>query len=72
MHVLPVILKRGRFSPGVITAVVLFYPAAIGAMRDVELNAGVLAVEFLVGAALLATPIGFVIMKQNPYFDQSR
>lgn len=72
MHVLPFILKRGRFSPGLITAVVLFYPAAIGAMRTVELKASDLVTAFVVGAALLATPIGFLILKQKPYFDQSR
>ncbi len=28
-HVLPVILTKGRFSPGLFTAVVLFYPVGI-------------------------------------------
>jgi len=72
MHVLPFVLKRGRFSPGLITAVVLFYPAAIAAMRDANLTPGVLVAEFLVGAALLATPIGFILLRDKPYFDQSR
>ena len=72
MHVLPFVLKRGRFSPGLITAVVLFYPAAIAAMRDVNLTPGVIVAEFLAGAALLATPIGFILLRDKPYFDQSR
>jgi hypothetical protein len=72
MHVLPFLLKRGRFSPGLITAVLLFFPIGIGTMRAADLNARVLITAFVAGAALLATPIGFLILKQRPYFDQSR
>jgi hypothetical protein len=41
-------------------------------MTAAALNLRVLAIAFMVGAMLLATPIGFIILKQNPYFDQTR
>lgn len=73
MHVLPFFLHRGRFSPGLITAVLLFLPLGVATMRSVPFNPAVLATAFLTGAALLATPIAFIILKNKfPYFDQSR
>jgi hypothetical protein len=72
MHVLPVLVKRGRFSPGVITAVVLFVPLGIFTMKAAQPDARMVAIGFLVGAALLATPIGFLVLKERPYFDQTR
>jgi Protein of unknown function with HXXEE motif len=72
MHVVPFLRTRGRFSPGLITSVLLFFPIGIATMRAVPLNAADLAIAFLVGAALLATPIGFVVLRQRPYFDQTR
>jgi hypothetical protein len=44
--------------------------ATLGAQA--ELNARVVIKAFLVGALLLTTPIGFIVLKQNPYFDQTR
>jgi hypothetical protein len=72
MHVFPFILKRGRFSPGLITAVLLFWPLGVYTMMAARLNGRDMAIAFAVGAALLATPIGFLIAKQRPYFDQTR
>lgn len=72
MHVFPFMLKRGRFSPGLISAVLLFWPLGVCTMRATELNARVLAIAFATGAALLATPIGFILLKRNSYFDQTR
>lgn len=72
MHVFPFILKKGRFSPGLITAVLLFWPLGVSTMMAAELNARVLMIAFAVGAALLATPIGFILLKRNSYFDQAR
>jgi hypothetical protein len=72
MHVFPFILKRGRFSPGLLTAVFLFWPLGVATMMAAELNARAVIIAFAVGAALLATPIGFIVLKQKPYFDQTR
>lgn len=71
-HVLPFVLGRGRFSPGLITSTLLFFPLGVAAMKAVPLNPAVLMTAFGVGAVLLATPIGFIVLKDTePYFAQS-
>jgi Protein of unknown function with HXXEE motif len=72
MHVFPFLRKKGRFSPGLITAVLCFWPLGTYTMLAAELNARVLVTAFAVGAALLATPISFLLLKKNSYFDQTR
>jgi hypothetical protein len=73
-HILPVIKTRGRFSPGVITAVLLFLPIGIlsycAADRAGVLNASTLICSILIGAALMASPIVFLTIKSKPYFRQ--
>lgn len=72
MHVLPFVLHRGRFSPGLFTAVLLFFPLGVATMKAVPFDPVVFSTAFFVGAALLATPIGFIVLKHRvPYFDQS-
>lgn len=71
MHLLPFVLGRGRFSPGLITSILLFFPLGVAAMKAVPLNPAALMTAFGVGAVLLATPIGFIVLKHKvPYFDQ--
>jgi Protein of unknown function with HXXEE motif len=72
MHVFPFLRKKGRFSPGLITAVLFFLPLGTYTMLAAELNVRVLVTAFVVGAALLATPISFLLLKRNSYFDQTR
>lgn len=72
MHMLPFAMKRGRFSPGLITGAVLFLPLGICTMRATELSERVLVIAFAVGAALLATPISFILLRRKNYFDQTR
>jgi hypothetical protein len=73
MHVFPFVVKRGRFSPGLITAVLLFCPIGAGTMAVAEVNSRLLIIALCVGAAYLATPIGFILLKTKfSYFDQTR
>jgi hypothetical protein len=70
-HVLPVIRGRGRFSPGVITGVLLFYPVAIACYAKAwPLSAGAIALSFAVGALLMAAPVVLILVKDRPYFQQ--
>jgi hypothetical protein len=73
-HVLPVIKFGGRFSPGLITAVLLFYPAAIWAYVTASheglLSTANLFGSFAIGATLMATPIVLLRIKDKPYFQQ--
>jgi uncharacterized protein with HXXEE motif len=73
-HIVQVIREGGRFSPGVITAVILFLPIGV-ACYWVAGNAGVLdartvIVSFVIGAALMASPIVLLHVKSKPYFRQ--
>jgi hypothetical protein len=74
-HVAPFLVKRGRWSPGLITALVLFYPLGIECYRVqshlVGLSTGEIVTSALVGALLMATPIIFLKLKDRPYFKQT-
>lgn len=60
-HLLAFVWTRGRFSPGMISAVVLFYPVGILCFREAwvtgVLTGRVLAEALLAGAALMAIPV---------------
>lgn len=75
-HVLPFLTTRGRFSPGLGTAVLLFYPIALwayyGAYLDGVLTPVTLLLSFVVGALLMASPIVMLKLRLLPYFDQNR
>ncbi|WP_047491448.1 HXXEE domain-containing protein [Terriglobus sp. TAA 43] len=73
MHAFPFVRSMGRrFSPGLITAALLFWPLGTYTMLAAELNARVVITAFLVGAALLALPISFLLLRRSSYFDQTR
>ena len=72
-HVAPFVWTRGRFSPGLITALLLFFPLGMQTIRASGLDRADIARAFGVGAALMATPILFLKFKATtPYFDQTR
>jgi Protein of unknown function with HXXEE motif len=75
-HLLPVIRMGGRFSPGLFTAVVLFYPVGIAcywrAGTDGTLTAGALIGSLVLGALLMASPVVLLLIKDKPYFRQDR
>lgn len=74
-HILPVVWTKGRFSPGVATAVLLFLPMGIAVWRQAASD-GVLDVTTAIaavsgGAALMAYPIIMLRLKSRPYFQQA-
>ena len=71
-HVAPFALTRGRFSPGLMTAVLLFFPLGIGAVLTSGVKSKDVVLSFGIGAALMAAPIVFLKLKSKPYFDQTR
>lgn len=73
-HIGPTVIKR-RFSPGLITAVILFLPvgswAYIGAYLDGALTARAAVVSALGGALLMAYPFMlFKIRKRLPSYEE--
>jgi hypothetical protein len=75
-HVLPVLRAHGRFSPGLVTGLVLFYPLGIAefvqARKDGSLSAAAGIGAFLLAGALMAFPIVMLRLKDRPYFRQDR
>lgn len=73
-HVLPVIRTGGRFSPGLVTAIVLFYPVCIAmfwqahAENRLDWVNGIGA--FVIGALLMAYPVVMLRLRSRPYFKQ--
>jgi hypothetical protein len=75
-HLLPALRTGGRFSPGLFTAVVLFYPIGIAcywrASADGTLRMRTLIGSLILGALLMASPIVLLKIKGRPYFRQDR
>jgi len=74
-HIAPVIFTRGRFSPGLFTAVMLLLPIGFTCYHVAD-NAGKLdlfslVLSLLIGAALMATPIVLLRIKNRSYFRQA-
>jgi len=74
MHIIPFIRTRGRFSPGLITGVLLFLPVSIAtfwtAWKNGIASIGEIGVGLFIGALTLAFPICLLIVKSWPYFRQ--
>ncbi|MGD0404744.1 MAG: HXXEE domain-containing protein [Candidatus Acidiferrales bacterium] len=70
-HLAPFVWTRGRFSPGLITATLLFFPLGISTFCAARPNQWSAVFAFLIGAAVMATPIVFLKLRTKPYFDQT-
>ncbi len=74
-HILPTIITR-IFSPGIITAVVLFLPvgtwAYCSASRDGALNTTAVVVSGVLGFVLMLFPIVLQMTKRKPFFRQDQ
>lgn len=75
-HIMPTIRTQGRFSPGLFTAVVLFWPVGVACYwrtaADGLLGAATLVGSLGLGALLMASPIVLLNIKSRPYFRQDR
>jgi hypothetical protein len=67
---------RGHFSPGLFTAIVLFFAVAIAcywrAAVDGTLGAASLIGSLVLAAVLVAGPVVLLLIKDRPYFHQER
>jgi Protein of unknown function with HXXEE motif len=74
-HILPFVRTRGRFSPGLVTAILLFLPTGIAvwwkAGHEVSLEWTTVVLAVAGGAALMAYPIVMPNLRDRPYFRQS-
>jgi len=72
-HILPFIVTK-KFSPGLISAVVLFLPIGswlfYGADKDGVLTTTIAIIAVALGAGLMAYPIILLKVKDKPFFKQ--
>ncbi len=75
-HVAPFIVTKGRFSPGLGTSILLFYPIGIwayyGAWVDGVLTRPCILISLLLGAAVMASPIVMLKLRLHLYFRQDK
>jgi Protein of unknown function with HXXEE motif len=73
-HIVPFIRTKGRYSPGLATAVVLFLPIGFAAYAEAaaagQLGPVSVIGSIVLGAALMASPIVLLKIKDRPYFRQ--
>ena len=74
-HVVPFAVTRGRFSPGLITAIALFLPTGLWCYHAASV-AGILSSEAfwisaLLGALLMAFPVVLLKLSRHAYFQQT-
>jgi hypothetical protein len=73
-HIAPFIKTRGRFSPGLFTAIILLLPIGLGCYVSAHgaglLDAPTIIASAVIGAALMATPIILLKLALRPYFKQ--
>ena len=70
-HLLPMIISGGKFSPGIITGIVLFYPVGYYAYAGVNLPMPTILGSVAIGAAIILWPVALLKMRQQPYFRSS-
>ena len=74
-HALPFVTAKGRYSPGLSTAILFFYPLGIAmfarAHAEGRLSLGIAVAAFNAGAALMAFPVVMLNLKSKPYFRQT-
>lgn len=74
-HILPFLVTKGRFSPGLFTAVVLFLPASWAvwqkAFENGQVDAKTATIAILGAALLMAYPVVMLHLKSRPYFRQT-
>ncbi len=67
-HLLPMIISGGKFSPGIMTGVVLFYPIGYYAYAGTSLPQNTIIWSVVIGAAIIAWPVLLLKLKEQPYF----
>jgi hypothetical protein len=67
-HLLPMIISGGKFSPGIITGIVLFYPVGYYAYASSSLPQNTIIWSVVIGAAIILWPVLLLKLRNQPYF----
>lgn len=73
-HFLPMIVAKGRYSPGAFTALVLFLPSIAvswsAALSSGVADVGTIGLGVAFGAVIMAYPVVMLRLRSLPYFQQ--
>ena len=73
-HFMPMIVAKGRYSPGAFTALVLFLPSIAfswsTALSSGVADIGTITLGVVLGAVLMAYPVVMLRLRSRPYFQQ--
>jgi hypothetical protein len=67
-HLWPMVRTGGQFSPGVITAVILFLPIAYYQYRMSASQPADYVLSLIIGAAVILSPLALMKLRENPSF----
>jgi hypothetical protein len=70
-HLLPMIISGGKFSPGVISGILLFYPVGYYAYAGTSLPQSTIIWSVVIGAAIILWPVALLKLRNQPYFRSS-
>lgn len=70
-HLLPMLISGGKFSPGAISGVLLFYPIGYYAYAGSGAPPNMLMWSVVIGAAAILWPVLLLKLKSQPYFRVS-
>ena len=70
-HLLPMAMSGGRFSPGAISGVLLFYPIGWLAFTGANVTPAMLLWAVVIGAAAIGWPVLLLKLRSEPYFRVS-
>lgn len=71
-HLLPMLVSGGKFSPGVITGIFLFYPVGFFQYQASAPTQNMLVWSIVIGAAVILFPVVLLKLRSKPYFRQGR
>ena len=67
-HIWPMVRTGGQFSPGVITAVILFLPIAYYQYRLSASQPADYVLSVIIGGAVILSPLALLMMRERPAF----
>lgn len=70
-HLLPMLVSGGKFSPGILTGIFLFYPIGYYEFAGAKLPQNSLIAAVLIGAAAILWPVLLLKLRNQPYFKNS-
>jgi hypothetical protein len=70
-HLIPMIVAGGRFSPGIITGILLFYPIGFYSFSGSGLPQSTVVWGIVIGAAVILWPVLLLKLREHPYFRAS-